>query len=411
MARPKSKSKVTSGLFESLEEKRVRVMKAMKDDKNPTKKPSKKPPKKPAKKSVAKNKKADTKEIDDKDSKMDTSIENMNETKLKSKTPRKCESIESVAIRLKELNKSILESETKQECEEKSDASGSKDEEIPPLHLSSDEDTVSNKQSEVLEENERKKLEELKERGIHLIPKNTKPLQKVEIKNIVVLGNDDKIDFSKVGSSDCVKTDIISKPVKNVPEKTIDIPDQKKLDYQSMDYQFSLEDDVLIPAEANFEQAVFTEDSTNFCRFVHDETVPSKRTFENEFIEISKKTISAEVFVSELDVCMKRTMSFTPYVELFTYFPPRRRIAPIKIENLKLIQANRQAKIAERQNTVEAQKVKSAEKKDKNVKKGMQKLSLEQYRRRQSIEGKNKDVDSVENDEEIRCVILVIILF
>lgn len=196
-------------------------------------------------------------------------------------------------------------------------------EEIPRLHLTSDEEDAESGSDLERKEAENKKLEDLKERGIHLIPtpckfnknidKNvatsTPVNDKIHIQNIKILDKSNLINVDKNKTEEILKTDLIPKSIKDTYKNT-NTNKNIELNIHTTNIDASQLKDL-----EEFDSVLITEDSAVFHKFTYNAVNACNRNFDYNTSEIMKKTVNAQVFSDEFNIELKRIMKITDYCE------------------------------------------------------------------------------------------------
>lgn len=193
----------------------------------------------------------------------------------------------------------------------------SREEEIPRLHISDDEEEPSI--ANLIKENIHER--ELNRRGNHFLHKDNSnisknqdeininsadPKQKFHIHKVLVLNSVEKIDISKLN-----KREVVEDTNKNDVKSTkTEENDSKKAEEEEEEEQ---EDD-----SYELDVDTITENSPNYFSFTHDEAITRTNNIHSYNTEILKKEIQASIFSEVDNKFVKITLSVTPYTELFS---------------------------------------------------------------------------------------------
>ncbi|GLV42136.1 hypothetical protein CBL_04905 [Carabus blaptoides fortunei] len=174
--------------------------------------------------------------------------------------------------------------------------------------------------------------------------------KKIKIRSNVIL--DEKIDLSKIELSQSVFTDTIrgqsstvnvnvhnndeQKQTSDAPLSLVQEPDKlveciKETDkreqilsiYNSSGSTTASEDSFTYE---EFNVKIVTEDSPEFIKVVHDETIKcQKKISDYNLNDLLTKTIKAKVYIEELDIDQDRHLVITPFLDLLTISHERKR--------------------------------------------------------------------------------------
>lgn len=196
-------------------------------------------------------------------------------------------------------------------------------------------------------------------------PSTSELKSKVLVKNVIVLNKNDKIDIKNIETDKCVKTNVITKPIKSSQEeiKSQEITKCDTTENQNSSLTYN-------NIDVTFDNLLLTEDSSNNFKYTYDPDSSCTRKLEDYKIEeILKQKINASVYSEELEIEQMRVISATETHDLFSYFPENKTKYSKGSKKDKILSKLEASKNNDNENT-------------ETESKGKQVISLKQYQSR-----------------------------